>query len=114
MQLLPRHGGGPARSMVFDSARYFLVPGLLDRSIRSLEAVEQRVGQRRALINGKCERPFQKIGHFWTHGFDSNREYSPSPEVALGVRYTLAGPGLPVLPGQDLSAQSEASASLPP
>ncbi len=41
---------------------------LLDRLIRSLKTIEQRISQCSALVNGERECPFQEIGNLWTHG----------------------------------------------
>jgi hypothetical protein len=57
MQLFSRDGHGSARFQVFDSASDFLIPSLLHGFTRSLQAIEQDVGQRGSFLNGKGKRP---------------------------------------------------------
>jgi len=44
MQFFPRDGHWLARLQVFDSARHFRIPSLLNRFIRTLKSVEEGVG----------------------------------------------------------------------
>ena len=65
MQLFPSDRHSFARLQIFDSASDFVIPGLLDRLIRTLKTVEQGIGQCSALVNRESERPLQKIGNLW-------------------------------------------------
>jgi hypothetical protein len=67
MQFFPRDGDSFSGVQVFHAPRYLLVPSFLDRLIRRLQAIQQSVRQRSALVNREGERPLQKIRNLWTH-----------------------------------------------
>jgi hypothetical protein len=67
MQFFPGNGYGLARPQVLHAARYFFVPSRLNGFLRFFQAVEQGVGQCRALIDWERECSLQEIGNFWTH-----------------------------------------------
>ncbi len=55
MELFPRDRHRLAGLQIFHSASHFLVPSLLNRVIRLLKAIEQRVSQSCALVDRESE-----------------------------------------------------------
>jgi hypothetical protein len=67
MQFLPWDGDSFSGVQILHAPRYLLVPSLLDRLIRQLQAIQQSVRQCSALVNREGQRPLQKIRNLWTH-----------------------------------------------
>jgi hypothetical protein len=53
MKLFPRNGHGFAGFQVFDPSGNFLVLGIFDRQMGSLQVIKQRVGQGSTFVTGK-------------------------------------------------------------
>ncbi len=65
--VLPRDSDGSASFQIVHAAGDFFVPRFFYGIVGLIKAVEERVGQGRAFIEGQRQSAFQKVGNFGAH-----------------------------------------------